>query len=142
MSKLRKNIFLIQITTSGPQQFALFWLSKSIFMPKIILIFLFFFIEQYHLRSTFYCSNFLKTSIFESLSFLKISPIFVGSEVLRSSLYQKNNFPEFIYIYILIVLGDHRDLPTTLDTLNWLVLPSAPFIADLMLLLHLICWFL
>ena len=44
--------------------------------------------------------TFLKTSIFEALYFLKMSPIFVGSEVVRSSSYQKNIFPEFTHLYI------------------------------------------
>ena len=42
-----------------------------------------------------------------------MSQFFVGSEVVRSSLYQKNIGAEFTHLYIhtFILLGDHRDLP-------------------------------
>ena len=48
---------------------------------------------------------FLKTLIFEALYFLKMIPIFVGSEF-QSSLHPKN-----IAAISLTVLGDHYDLP-------------------------------
>ena len=40
-------------------------------------------------------------------------PIFVGSEVVQSSLYQKNISAELSHLYlpIFFVLGDYHDLP-------------------------------
>ena len=71
-------------------------------MSKIIrIVLIFFFIEEFHFRSTFFIIDiFLKTSIFEALYFLKMCPIFVGSEVVRSSLYQKSICSGFTHLHI------------------------------------------
>jgi len=68
------------------------WLSKSNFYVEIIRIFLiFFFIEEYRFRSTFFVIwHFLITSIFKTLYFLKWCPIFDSSPLSQSS--KVNNF--------------------------------------------------
>jgi hypothetical protein len=48
----------------------------------------------------FYHWRFLKTLIFEALYFLKRCPIFVGSEVIRSSSDQQNISSEFTHLHI------------------------------------------
>ena len=90
-------------------------------MSKIIQIFLNFFIEEYQFGGMFFCYwHFLKTSIFEAIYFLKMSPIFVGSEVVRSSLYQKIfSLGLLIYIYLDCVRRSSW-FATTLDTLAWI----------------------
>ena len=56
-----------------------FWLSKSIFYvknyPKLSI---FFFIEEYHFRGTFFVIDIFENSIFKALYLLKLGPFFVS----------------------------------------------------------------
>ena len=81
MKKMTENVLLSSLQNSDFQR----QLSES---------FIFFFIEEYHFRSTI----FLKLQFFEALYFLKMCPIFVGSEVVGSSSYQKNICDEFTHL--------------------------------------------
>ena len=74
-------------TTSGPQKFVIFWLSKSIFYvwnyPKLSK---FFSLKNIILVAHFSLLTFFKNFNFWSNLLLKMSQIFVGSEVVQSTM--------------------------------------------------------
>ena len=114
MNKFRSNIFfdtnyLELLLVFGSLQNSDFQSQFS--MSRIIWVFLIYIL----LKNIILGALFSLLTFFENLNFLfsKNVPIFVGSEVVRCSLYQKSIGAEVTHLYIssLIVLGDYCDLP-------------------------------
>ena len=117
MNKFRSNIFLIQTTSKY------IWLSAVCKILTFKVIFLCLKLSQSFkiiilLKNIILGAHFSLLTFFEALYYLKMCPIFVSLEVVRSSLYQKIFVLNLlIYIYLQCV---SRSLwsATTLDTLT------------------------